>query len=358
MSHRELATFADRPPLSGGGCVRTRVLRPVASKRLPRAFALALALGAIGATGCVRQDVHDQSLRELAAARGAAMRLDQQVASLRSEASRMAAETAARDARIAESDRERAELAARASELEAQARELGERLRTAGDNVELLANERSQLSRALSETRAQLAALESRGDGADQAALDELRGRLAKLADAGRLKVVLRGGRLLVELPNDVLFASGRSEVSADGRAAVLEVAKALASLQGRRFQVAGHTDDVPIQSGRFPSNWELSTARAVEVTKLLVEGGVRPEALSAAGHGEFSPVAGNDSPDGRAKNRRIEIVLVPDLGALVRPEGGATKPAPAAPAPSARALPTKQAPEPPNDAVAASDYP
>lgn len=348
MSHRELATFADRPPLSGGGCVRTRVLRPVASKRLPRAFALALFLGAIGATGCVRQDVHDQSLRELAAARGAAMRLDQQVASLRSEASRMAAETAARDARIAESDRERAELAARASELEAQARELGERLRTAGDNVELLANERSQLSRALSETRAQLAALESRGDGADQAALDELRGRLAKLADAGRLKVVLRGGRLLVELPNDVLFASGRSEVSADGRAAVLEVAKALASLQGRRFQVAGHTDTYPIKTKEFPSNWELSNARALAVVKLLIEKGVKPESLSAAGYAEFDPAQSNGSPTGRAKNRRIEIVLVPNIEELVKiPElRPATPPKPPTPPP------TTTAPKPPTPAT------
>lgn len=355
MSHRELATFAARTPASEG-CVRTRVVRFVASKRLSLGFAgLGLVLGALG-MGCVRQDVHEQSLRELAAARGDAMRFGREVASLRTEASRVAAETALRDARIAESDRERAELSARATELEAQARELGERLRTAGDNVELLASERSQLSRALSETRAQLAALENRGDGADQAALEDLRARLAKLADAGRLKVALRQGRLLVELPNDVLFASGKAELSADGRAAILEVAKVLASLQGRRFQVAGHTDDIPIQSGRFPSNWELSAARAVEVTKLLVEGGVRPEALSAAGHGEFAPVAANDSPEGRAKNRRIEVVLVPDLGALVRPDAGSTKPA--APAPSARGLPAKQTSKPTDDAVAASDDP
>jgi chemotaxis protein MotB len=89
-------------------------------------------------------------------------------------------------------------------------------------------------------------------------------------------------------------------------------------TLKGRTFQVAGDTDDVPIKTQRFPSNWELSTARAVEVVRFLIAQGVDPHALSAAGYGEFDPVASNDKADGRAKNRRIEIALQPNLDELV----------------------------------------
>ncbi len=115
-----------------------------------------------------------------------------------------------------------------------------------------------------------------------------------------------------------MLFDSGQTAIKPAGRDALLQVAKVLATVPGRTFQVAGHTDNVPIQNARFPSNWELSTARAVEVVKLLVAQGVAPGELSAAGYGEFDPVAGNDAPDGRAKNRRIEITLQPNLDELV----------------------------------------
>ena len=85
-----------------------------------------------------------------------------------------------------------------------------------------------------------------------------------------------------------------------------------------RKFQVAGDTDNVPIHNERFASNWELSTARAVEVVRFLIAQGVRPELLSAAGYGEFDPVAPNEDAGGRAKNRRIEITLQPNIDELV----------------------------------------
>ena len=73
----------------------------------------------------------------------------------------------------------------------------------------------------------------------------------------------------------------------------------------------------MPIHTARFPSNWELSTARAVEVTKFLIANGMRPQVLAAAGYGEFDPVTANDSPEHKAQNRRIEIVLQPNLADL-----------------------------------------
>ena len=90
-----------------------------------------------------------------------------------------------------------------------------------------------------------------------------------------------------------------------------------LASIQNRDFQIAGHTDNKPIKSARFPSNWELSTARGVAVTRFLAANGVPETRLSAAGYADTQPVASNDTPEGRAQNRRIEIVLMPNLDEL-----------------------------------------
>ncbi len=137
------------------------------------------------------------------------------------------------------------------------------------------------------------------------------------MIDAGKLKVVLRKGRMIIVLPNDVLFDSGKTSIKADGKAALAQVAKLLATIPDREFLVAGDTDNVRIHTERFPSNWELSTQRAVEVVEFLISNGMKPESLAAAGYGEFDPVAPNDTPANRALNRRIEIVLQPNIAEL-----------------------------------------
>jgi chemotaxis protein MotB len=91
-----------------------------------------------------------------------------------------------------------------------------------------------------------------------------------------------------------------------------------LRTIGNRRFQVAGHTDNVPITTTKFNSNWELSTERAVVVVRFLIGRGLRPDLLSAAGYGEFDPIAPNDSPANKSKNRRIEITLQPNIDELV----------------------------------------
>jgi chemotaxis protein MotB len=138
------------------------------------------------------------------------------------------------------------------------------------------------------------------------------------MIDAGELKVTLRNGRMVIQMANDVLFDSGQTEIKPAGKAALAQVGEVLRTIQNRRFQVAGDTDNVPIQTTLFPSNWELSTRRAVEVVHFLVSQGVRADALSAAGYGEFDPIASNDSPQGRTRNRRIEIALQPNIDELV----------------------------------------
>jgi chemotaxis protein MotB len=150
--------------------------------------------------------------------------------------------------------------------------------------------------------------------------VEDLESKFKKMIDAGHLKVTTRHGRVVLQLHNDVLFDTGDADVKPDGKLAVEEVATALKGVGGKRFQVAGHTDNQPIVTAKkilFPTNWELSSARAIAVVKLLLAHGVDPGVLSAAGYGPFDPVASNGTPDGQAKNRRIEITLVPHVSEL-----------------------------------------
>jgi chemotaxis protein MotB len=136
------------------------------------------------------------------------------------------------------------------------------------------------------------------------------------LIDAGQLQVSIVDGRMVINLPQDILFDSGSAKLSPQGTETLQEVARVLAEIN-REFQVEGHTDNVPIHSQRFPSNWELSSARALSVVHLLVGNGVNPDKLSGAGYGEHQPNASNEDKEGRKLNRRIEIVMLPNLDVI-----------------------------------------
>ncbi len=182
-----------------------------------------------------------------------------------------------------------------------------------------------QTRKELEELRSQKAAIEARAK-----LFDDFVKKFKTMIDAGKLDITTRRGQIVLALATDVLFDPGKTDLKPEGKTALGEVAAALKTVSGRRFQVSGHTDTLPIKSKEFPSNWELSTARAVTVVKLLVAEGVKPDALSAAGYAEFDPSQANTTDKGRAKNRRIEIVLVPNIEELVKmPE---LKPAEAAP--------------------------
>lgn len=173
-------------------------------------------------------------------------------------------------------------------------------------------SERAELEQRVAELRLLQQEAERR-----QELYDDIVERFRSLIDSGQLEVTNERGRLVLNLPQDILFRPGRAEVGDDGEAALSEIAEVLAELTDRRFQVEGHTDNVPISTSRFPSNWELSAARAMSVVKLLVNSGMNPEQLSGAGYGEFAPRASNETPEERALNRRIEIVLLPDLDVI-----------------------------------------
>ena len=137
----------------------------------------------------------------------------------------------------------------------------------------------------------------------------------AEAIDAGNLEVLIDDGRVTIALPEDVLFTSGEAMVRENGVPTLTSVAVALSEFDEREFQVEGHTDSDPINTDEFPSNWDLSAARALNVVDILVQQGVSPNNLSAAGYGSHDPRATNDTEMGRQMNRRVEIVLVPDLG-------------------------------------------
>lgn len=137
------------------------------------------------------------------------------------------------------------------------------------------------------------------------------------LIKAGKLNVKIKRGKMVLELPSAVLFESGKAGLSKDGQETLKEVAKVLTKIKNREFQVAGHTDTVPIKSAKYKSNWELSTERAVTVVQFLQDNNINPKFLSAAGYSQYQPEATNKTDEGKALNRRIEITLMPDLDEL-----------------------------------------
>ena len=127
---------------------------------------------------------------------------------------------------------------------------------------------------------------------------------------AGQIQLSELRGKLTVRMAEKVLFPSGSATVSAAGKQTLGKIGDALKNVKGRIIRVEGHTDNVPIKTAKFPSNWELSSARAIAVVRILQGAGVDPGLLSAAGYAQFQPIATNDTPAGRAQNRRIEISL------------------------------------------------
>ena len=182
-----------------------------------------------------------------------------------------------------------------------------------------LLKDQSQLTNSIEDMQSALRELETRRRAAEArvAEFKSLLDRFKPLMDAGRLRVKIVDGRMVVELATDVLFDSGKAKLSDDGKLAVQEVSGLLVTIPKRAFQVEGHTDNVPISNARFPNNWVLASARALTVVETMIEAGMPPVRLSGASYGEHKPVGDNETDAGRARNRRIEIVVVPDLSSL-----------------------------------------
>lgn len=185
------------------------------------------------------------------------------------------------------------------------------------DNVATLQNALEVMSRQVGERDAKIGEYEENLASMKQqvGVYKTCSSKLASLIEMGRLTINFRNGQVIINLPADVLFPSGRATLTARGMASLDEVVKVLYAYKDRRFIVAGHTDNRKIVPGaRFPNNWILSQTRALNVVQYMVEQGFQPTSLAAAGYADNDPVADNSTAEGRAKNRRIEIILVPDL--------------------------------------------
>lgn len=232
----------------------------------------------------------------------------------------------AANARIAELEGELDEsrssgddLARTLAEVRSQNEQMADRLRALGQELETTASESQELQSSLEETRRALDELRERERQA-QARLETFRdllSRFQELIDSGQLRVRIANNQMLVELPEGVLFDSGRAELKEDGQTTLQAVVEVLRSIEDRNFQVAGHTDNIPIRTRRFRSNWELSTQRAVNVARYMIEQGLGANRISAAGYADTVPVSSNETAEGRAQNRRIDIVLQPNLNEL-----------------------------------------
>lgn len=115
---------------------------------------------------------------------------------------------------------------------------------------------------------------------------------------------------IIVRFADQVLFDLGEAELKPEFRAVLERFAQVLRSWE-YPIRVEGHTDNLPIATAKFPSNWELSVVRATTVVRFLIEQGVQPDLLSAVGYGEYKPIADNNTPEGRAQNRRVDVVLL-----------------------------------------------
>lgn len=198
--------------------------------------------------------------------------------------------------------------------------ELNKRLGIADSEKTKLESQRTQLESSVSEMRQALDEMKKRRAEAEKrlAQFKELTAKFSKLINSGKLNVKMVNGRMVVALSTDILFPSGSAKLSKEGVAAIQEVTQVLVDLEGRQYQIEGHTDNVPIKrSELYPSNWELASARAMTVVKTMLDAGMPTDRISGAAYADAQPVASNKTPEGRAQNRRISIVIVPDLSGL-----------------------------------------
>lgn len=282
--------------------------------------ALAALLLAAGLTGCLPQVTSEELNRQLALARQQSEREKEELRAQLNAARAQATTVEVMRVRVETVERESAALVARVGELEGRtstmerrASELeAERARLAAENAELvrLRDEAAALSATAREAEERAAALERERD--------EVRRELQRFIDLGGIGVDVTPDGVRISLRDAILFDSGKDELKPGAAELLAKVAQVVGQSRAREIRIAGHTDNVPIRANpKFPSNWELSTSRALAVVHRLVDEHRLPaRRLVALGFGENRPVAGNETAEGRARNRRVEIFLVPEVAA------------------------------------------
>ena len=288
---------------------------------------LAFSLAVLALAGCVSTGKYKAEQSEAASQKERADGLDAQLAAAKSSCTAVAQDLSSRlkatgdslaSAQISNADLQQS-LAANKSALT--------------QKVSDLIKDRDSLAQKANDQASQIADLQKKAAAADAAraaaeaakaaeldkakkSYDDLQAGLKSEIAAGEIKITQLQGKLTVNLVDRILFDSGKAEIKDDGRKVLDKVGGILNTVTDKNIRIEGHTDNKPIVGdllAKYPSNWELSTARATAVARYLQDHDkVDATRLVAAGYGEFHPVAANDTAESRALNRRIEIVLVP----------------------------------------------
>jgi len=269
--------------------------------------------------GCVTQGKYDDLKKKYDDAQATVAERERKIGTLEQAIAQEEAQAQRLQGLIDEATRQNAVLVERLANKDAELTNLDTENAKVNDELAKVLKDRAAFKESAARLQQALLELNKRKAEAEKR-VAELKGLMAKfksLIDAGKLRVKMVDGRMVLVLPTDILFDSGSAKLATDGKQAIAEVAAVLATMSDRRFQVEGHTDNVPIHTAQYPSNWELSQARALVVVKAMTDAGMNGAALSAAGYGEHHPASSNDTDKGRADNRRIEIVVVPDLSML-----------------------------------------
>ncbi len=273
-----------------------------------------LAVSCVAATGCVMSSTHQAVVDELKRTRE---ELDATKADLGKQLADEQTKSKDLDGKLTSAMDQNQQLVTKVSAMGQNVELLLGEKDTMAKEREKLATERKELSKEVDELKRMRASAEARN-----AEYKKVVDKLKKMMDAGTLEVKIRGGRMLVRLSSDVVFPPGGTTIRPEAFDAIRQVAEAIKQFPDRKFQVVGHSDSTPIKTERFPSNWELSSQRAIEVVRLLVENGVPQDMLSAAGYAETDPLEKNDTKEHKATNRRVEIVFMPKLDELPGMDG------------------------------------
>lgn len=267
----------------------------------PTALAFIAALGA----GCVSKSKYEELEAKLKETQSALDNRSAEAQTLQSSLQKESAKTS--------------DLSKKATNLEAKASSLEKTVSSVNKDKSMLETSLNKVQTDNDKLRTALAEMERNKAESDKrvAEYQDLLAKFKSMIDSGKLRVRIVDGRMVVALNSDLLFKSGSSNLTSDGTKSVQEVAGLLQSLSDKSFQVEGHTDNVAIRSGKFSSNWDLAAARAISVVQKMIEAGMPAERVSAASFGEHKPAQVNDTKEGRAANRRVEIVVVPDLSRL-----------------------------------------
>ncbi len=261
------------------------------------------------------RDTRNKAEKDLASLQDEYNRLkaerDQLQAALKTSETNLASLTSSYDALAANSSSAIAENSKRNRELLAELEEKGKALRAEQQRLEKLQKDLAARSSRIDELESLIAAKDAKMNALKTAVSNALTNFEGK-----GLTVEQRDGKVYVSMENKLLFSSGSWAVNSEGRKAVQQLGQVLAQNPDIAVLIEGHTDNVPYGgTGQLTDNWDLSTKRATSIVQILRENSaIDPSNLTAAGRGEFAPIASNQSAEGKAKNRRIEVILTPKL--------------------------------------------